>query len=91
MRLIDLDDLGIGPRSASMFANAKAAEGWNELFSILDKQDEIDPVHAAGGCYCRECRMRQGCETEKTVLCGYHNCAMRKDDFCSLGKRKEDL
>lgn len=56
---------------------------------IVQNAAEIDPVHAAGACYCHECRMRQGLEAEKTVLCGYHNCAMRKDDFCSLGKKEE--
>lgn len=53
----------------------------------------IDPVHAAGGCYCRECRY---CGvpvfTEGVLLCRRGNRPERKnrDDFCSCGKLKEE-
>lgn len=31
---------------------------WGEAFipRLIDEQRIIDPVHVAGGCYCRECK-----------------------------------
>ena len=45
----------------------------------------IDPVHAAGGCYCGECRKAE-------YDGGYIWCrgnAVKPNDFCSFGQRKE--
>lgn len=90
MRLIDLDRLGVCKRSVSTFVHSESAKAWNDLLALIEEEPVVDPVHAAGGCYCRECRMRTGVETKETVLCGYHGCSMRKDDFCSMGKREEN-
>lgn len=87
MRLIDKDATILAVDTFNAESNTEMTA--EDVCRILWDMNEIDPVYAAGGCYCRECRMRQGLETEKTVLCGYHNCAMRKDDFCSLGKKEE--
>lgn len=76
MRLVDAS-------GAAIYLNQTACEQ-------IKMMPTVDPVHAAGGCYCRECRMRTGVETKETVLCGYHGCSMRKDDFCSMGKREEN-
>lgn len=56
----------------------------------------IDPVHAAGGCYCRECE-HYGVDIEKGQFCmrivslsmwtdGIT--PLKPDDFCSYGRRK---
>lgn len=52
----------------------------------------IDPVHAAGGCYCRECKFYApagggvgDCERESVQ---YLN--VSDTDFCSLGKERDD-
>lgn len=82
MRLIDAD--------AIAFIDGRTGRVADFVFNLGIDVIPIDPVHAAGGCYCRECRMRTGVETKETVLCGYHGCSMRKDDFCSMGKREEN-
>lgn len=48
----------------------------------------LDPIRAAGSCYCRECihRSRPG---ENIVFCENFERDMMPDDFCSYGARKE--
>lgn len=51
----------------------------------------IDPVHAVGGCYCRECIFSRG-DGEKALEC--HLVAagwtiVQAADFCSRGRRRE--
>lgn len=50
MRLIDADELKKQLKKLPMMSN------WGEAFipQLIDKQLIIDPVHVAGGCYCRE-------------------------------------
>ena len=74
MRLIDSDELKRQVKGLPMMSN------WG------DEQPIIDPVHAAGGCYCR------GCEKATQGGSGYVWCgkkAMPLNGFCSEGKRKE--
>lgn len=56
--------------------------------------DTIDPVHAAGGCYCRECR-----HSLIDLSCRQYRICMKRpvcyrrvlpDDFCSRGEREGD-
>ncbi len=47
--------------------------------------DPTDPVHAAGGCYCRECINHESCAFEDTFA------TVRLSDerrFCGVGKQK---
>ena len=46
----------------------------------------IDPVHAAGACYCRECKHWQ----EPYDYCKEFAAERNQGDFCSYGKRRED-
>ena len=52
MRLIDSDELKRQVKGLPMMSN------WGEAFipQIIDEQPIIDPVHAAGGYYCCECK-----------------------------------
>lgn len=56
------------------------------IIDRLNEQPAIDPIHAAGGCYCRECKHRE------TVLCPmsevyeYPWKDTRDNDFCSRGE-----
>ena len=77
------------------------------LFVIdeLKKTSEIDPVHAAGGCYCKECQyyepFRDYSDCSKTLPYGY--CYYWKyeegespnevdeNDFCSKGIIKDGI
>lgn len=53
----------------------------------------IDPVHAAGGCYCGECgylgNMHEEDGETSTFYCHCWGDLIYKDDFCSRGKRRE--
>lgn len=99
MRLIDADLL--------------IKDGWvlerhgvsNHLLSVKSLADvpTIDPVHAAGGCYCRECdswdeenatgRKKLGNYVAPcSVWSDFENSYTRytrPNDFCSLGCRRE--
>lgn len=62
---------------------------------ILDEQPTIDPVHAAGACYCRECRFYNPGDEEWEPFCfkphglaGY--LPTTPDSFCSFGVKKEE-
>lgn len=49
----------------------------------IDKQPEIDPVHAANACYCKECWYYT-----KWGECKEFGDIMKPDDFCSRGVPK---
>lgn len=46
---------------------------------------EIDPIHAAGGCYCMEC---ERCVTGHCTKMG--GASVCVDGFCNYGRRRED-
>ena len=55
----------------------------------------VDPVHSAGGCYCRECTYAEHLINgagKRYELCKYEDVdgVRWPDDFCSVGKREED-
>lgn len=73
------------------------ADGYDKAidlaYGMAENAPTIDPVHAAGGCYCRECKhlLRDLSSRE------YHMCMRLRlpqkvdlDDFCSYGQRRED-
>lgn len=53
----------------------------------INELPEVDPVHAAGGCYCRECVHLEisGCYGE----CGRRTGIVLPNDFCSYGRRRD--
>lgn len=56
----------------------------------LDSVPTIDPIHAAGGCYCRECKYwgEDGrCEPCENGLIREYT---RPTDFCSYGELREE-
>lgn len=52
----------------------------------IDNTPTIDPVHAAGACYCWECKWIEKCMHHKEEEGGI----FEPDDFCSYGEPKED-
>lgn len=95
MRLIDAD------RAASIenldqYSDLAAALGdVQTVRDILSDAPTIDPVHAAGGCYCRECTYAEHLlngSGKRYELCKYEDVdgVRWPDDFCSVGKRKKD-
>lgn len=62
------------------------------LIKRLSQEPTIDPVHAAGACYCNECKFV--CigenEAESWCYCKMTNRNINLTDFCSYGQRRED-
>lgn len=55
----------------------------------------IDPVHAAGGCYCVECRYKDDCIRRiefigRNPVLEQNTYEYHPLSFCSYGQRKED-
>ena len=63
------------------------AEGFTEADRVIRALPTIDPVHAAGACYCRECR---NYNKPRLGWCSHHMDRENPDDFCSWGQRRED-
>lgn len=62
------------------------------LIKRLSQEPTIDPVHAAGACYCWECRFADiggnGVESWRYCKVKYRN--IYPTDFCSYGQRREE-
>jgi len=92
MRLIDADGLDNHKFSLTPL---RYHVGWNDaVSSIVENAPTIDPVHAAGGCYCRECEKCKEWENRHGIT-GY-TCTLlcvdiSPDAFCSYGRRKENI
>lgn len=77
-----------------------ALDGLGNEIRFVDARDvneapTIDPVHAAGGCYCWECEYRtKDTRWTRAGFCGRRDAGpmmiARPDDFCSRGKRREE-
>ena len=63
------------------------------VLTKLSKQPTIDPIHAVGACYCRECEHWTGIALGmRCKLYSFPPNAWvysQPDDFCSRGQRKE--
>lgn len=85
MRLVDAD-------LAPIYLNEGACEQ-------IKSMPTIDPVHAAGACYCGECSYcihQPGLKSVEWICIEWHNycdCGPKivaPNDFCNYGKRKEE-
>lgn len=93
-RLIDITDF---------FDSLTNCETVSEVLTKLSKQPTIDPVEAAGGCYCRECKHYHAgtgwCDqlsyfqTSDGEPCSPAESTdwkmFQENDYCSIGQRKE--
>lgn len=61
--------------------------GYDSAIAQANKLPSIDPVHAAGACYCRECR---NYNKPRLGWCSHHMDRENPDDFCSWGQRREE-
>lgn len=61
--------------------------GYVQVVDVGDIEDAptIDPVHAAGACYCRECKHWK----EHYDYCKEFAAERNQGDFCSRGQRRE--
>ena len=61
------------------------------VYVALSKSPTIDPIHAAGGCYCQECKkFRRYTKNNITFgICKRHNSEVGENDFCSYNDGKD--
>ena len=63
------------------------------VLTKLSKQPTIDPVHAAGGCYCAECRYKDECIRRiefigRNPVLEQNTYEYHPLSFCSYGQKK---
>lgn len=67
------------------------ADGYDKAidlaYGMAENAPTIDPMHASGACYCRECR---NYNKPRLGWCSHHMDRENPDDFCSWGQRRED-
>lgn len=90
MRLIDVDDLGVGRCSKDVLPAAYCA-GWNGLLGLIEKAPTVDAVVVTR---CKDCKY--SCNDENGRTCeGYwyelseYAVQVKDDSFCSYGDPKE--
>ena len=89
MRLIDVDDLGVGRCSKDVLPAAYCA-GWNGLLGLIERAPTVDAVAVTR---CKDCKHYDLGVCLKIYSDGnaqkdswqFRN----PDDFCSYGKRKD--
>lgn len=92
MRLGDLDALEAKfIELGSIITNNDAAVS---AAYVVNKAPTIDPVHAAGGCYCRECKRCDGfpgpgIEPGEVGICTMTQLVVEPDGWCKWSKLRE--
>ncbi len=88
MRLIDVDDLGVGRCSKDVLPAAYCA-GWNGLLGLIEKAPTAD---AALVVRCEDCLywVSGKNECESWEWCKMLNTDMPPNGFCYLGERKDE-
>ena len=91
MRLIDVDDLGVGRCSKDVLPAAYCA-GWNGLLGLIEKAPTVDAVVVTR---CKDCVHwdddpdTYGADGGPKGKCMKSFETMCSDDFCSYGERKD--
>ena len=93
MRLIDVDDLGVGRCSENVLPTAYCAS-WNGLLDLIEKAPTVDAVVVTR---CKDCKhfnhKRMECENEAISTDheggAQYSLNFGPDDFCSYGEPKE--
>lgn len=91
-RVVEADK--IAPLFRLLLMNNKCADAIiHDVQKIVDLQS-IDPIHAAGGCYCRECKNEVSTDKMREVSgalwCKYKLQPCNPNDFCSYGKARTE-
>lgn len=92
MRLVDVDDLGVGRCSRDVVPAAYCA-GWNGLLGLIEKAPTVDAVVVTR---CKDCKhLRVWNRKDIYAFCPKTNIVFLPFDkdtrtfFCSLGERKD--
>ena len=92
MRLIDVDELGVGRCSKDVLPAAYCA-GWNGLLGLIEKAPTVDAVIVTR---CKDCVNwdddpdTYGADNGPKGKCMKSFETTLSDDFCSYGERKEN-
>ena len=87
MRFGDLDELY--KKFKDMPCDDEEARSHNQIARYYIRQaPTIDPVHAAGGCYCRECKWGQ-LDDVAIMHCHRLHTHKKTNGFCDDGKPRE--
>lgn len=90
MRLIDADELIENIKYSSHDYERVRIDTVTGCLLTDSISPTIDPIHAAGGCYCRQCfHSELNFMPDDTYWCNRCNCIMSLNGFCSEG-RKDD-
>lgn len=84
MRLGDLDAL-LGKKQALHTFDGAEVVWAHQVMSA----PTIDPVHQAGGCYCRECHFYEDGRCYNPSVSLFGSPCRKPDDWCSFSKLKE--
>ena len=84
MRLIDVDDLGVGRCSRDVVPAVYCA-GWNGLLGLIEKAPTVDAVVVTR---CKDCKHKLRTVANGVVICREKHGMVRPslDDFCSYGE-----
>ena len=87
MRLIDVDDLGVGRCSKDILPAAYCA-GWNGLLGLIEKAPTVDAVIVTR---CKDCKhlVNATVNANGFLICDVSDMEIAPDDFCSYGDPKE--
>ena len=101
MRLIDADDTldTIEKYCGDYFNHDDQSFDKNAVRIAIKMAETIDPVHAAGGAYCKECKYHEDevypdseweLHDHQECWCNWWDSVMPLNGFCSEG-RKDDM
>lgn len=91
MRLIDADLLDFDfDRRVFGEADENYVRGADDAIGVVQNAPTIDPVHAAGGCYCRECHFYTDGRCFNPSVSRLGSPRRKPDDWCNYSKQKED-
>lgn len=88
MRLIDVDELGVGRCSKDVLPAAYCA-GWNGLLGLIEKAPTVDAVVVTRCEDCKHAYINSFAVSSGEALCTLSGQPMQQDDYCSYGKRKD--
>ena len=90
MRLIDVDDFGVGRCSKDVLPAAYCA-GWNGLLGLIEKAPTVDAVVVTRCKGCKYAYINSFAVSSGEALCTLSGKPMQQDDFCSYGEPKENI
>lgn len=87
MRLIDVDELGVGRCSRDVVPAVYCA-GWNGLLGLIEKAPTVDAVVVTR---CKDCKYLVNATVNANgfLICDIRDMEIAPDDYCSYGERKD--